>query len=162
MLKIWITTTLTVITVTATNSYAPFNLTWLVIAFSDGSIINSTSKIVPKETWFPDIGFDLLKVMDPGAGRGPPAMGRVPFYVCPDMQGDRKRAKTCGDAEAYYCASWGCETQGSWKTTDRDALIEIIRDPGLQNNCKPSPYRPMLDPSQHPLNRPKQPCIINS
>lgn len=63
--------------VRANNIHIPYNLTWVVTATWDGSVLNSTSQIKPPKTWFPDIGFDLMKVMEPGAARESPGQGRV-------------------------------------------------------------------------------------
>lgn len=43
----------------AANSRQPMNLTWMVLSTTTGEVINSTSAIYPKNTWWPDLEFDI-------------------------------------------------------------------------------------------------------
>lgn len=43
----------------AANPHQPMNLTWMVLSTTTGEVINSTSAIYPKNTWWPDLEFDL-------------------------------------------------------------------------------------------------------
>ena len=43
----------------AANPHQPMNLTWMILSATTGEVINSTSAIHPKNTWWPDLEFDL-------------------------------------------------------------------------------------------------------
>ena len=43
----------------AANPHQPMSLTWMVLSATTGEVINSTSAIYPKNTWWPDLEFDL-------------------------------------------------------------------------------------------------------
>ena len=43
----------------ATNPHQPMNLTWIILSATTGEVINSPSAIYPKNTWWPDLEFDL-------------------------------------------------------------------------------------------------------
>ena len=43
----------------ATNPHQPMNLTWIILSATAGEVINYTLAIYPKNTWWPDLEFDL-------------------------------------------------------------------------------------------------------
>jgi hypothetical protein len=45
------------------NPHQPYHLTWMVIDMSTGEILNQTSKVTPPNVWFPDLTFDLTKLL---------------------------------------------------------------------------------------------------
>lgn len=51
------------------------------------------------------------------------------FYVCPSQGRSREQGRSCGGAESYFCAQWGCETTGEayWKPSSSWDLIIIKR-----------------------------------
>nr|P11370.2 RecName: Full=Retrovirus-related Env polyprotein from Fv-4 locus [Mus musculus]AAA37564.1 envelope glycoprotein [Mus musculus] len=62
------------------------------------------------------------------------------FYVCPGSHRPRW-ARSCGGPEAYYCASWGCETTGraAWKPTSSWDYITVsnnLSSPQAPKACK--------------------------
>ena len=43
----------------AANPHQPMNLTWMILSATTEEVINSTSAIHPRNTWWPDLEFDL-------------------------------------------------------------------------------------------------------
>lgn len=116
--------------ISSPNPHAPLCLTWQIIDTSSGTVLNQTSQMSPKDTWYPDLYVDLLSLIrvqwDPKFAR------RHHFYVCPGhSQTPRGRTKDpCGGAEDYFCASWSCVSTGhTWWTPQKTGDLIAVRRP---------------------------------
>lgn len=104
------------------NPHTPDNHIWR-LKDDYGTVITRVSEVVPLGTWFPELSFDLLKVIPSGWWL---RVGKVLYYVCPSTyDGPPWRKHKCGHLSGgYFCASWGCETQGPWLHQPRpEALV---------------------------------------
>lgn len=129
----------------ATGSpHTPHKVTWQIINTKSGAVLNQTSQIHPKDTWFPELRVDLLTLFprgiypDPfckpaGIGQGigdSKPLRTVYFYVCPEPSRTQSWGKNpCGDAGDYFCASWSCVSTGHiwWKAPRKGDLISVGR-----------------------------------
>ena len=128
--------------ITSANSHHPVNMTWMVYDPETGKILNSSSNVAPKGTWWPVLTFDLCVLMADSAGYGHPPhldlrnpttdrrgsygvfthncegkgsqyLEQVPVYVCPGGGRGWNQIEKCGGVDSFYCAAWGgCETSG--------------------------------------------------
>ena len=55
----------------AQNPHHPANMTWIVYNPETGEVINSSSNVAPKGTWWPILTFDLCILVADGFGHGP-------------------------------------------------------------------------------------------
>ena len=136
------------------SPHHPVNMTWLVYNPETRSLLNLSSNIAPKGTWWPDLTFDLCVlaaensgfsgrslcdfVRDPRFGaiglfdwafqEGRACAGPTPMYVCPGSNRTRDKITRCGDAGSFYCAAWGCETTGTahWLTNSNKGLCAAL------------------------------------
>ena len=141
----------------AQNPHHPANMTWIVYNPETGEVINSSSNVAPKGTWWPILTFDLCILAADGFGHGPHQLHdffahgsyglftrncdgegpyyyeHVPVYVCPGEGRDRSQIEKCGGADSFYCAAWGCETTGTvhWLTNPVKDLIQVKSPPHL-------------------------------
>ena len=56
---------------TSHNPHQPANLTWLIYNPETGEVLNSSSNVAPKETWWPVLTFDLCVLAADSNGFGP-------------------------------------------------------------------------------------------
>ncbi|CAI9167028.1 unnamed protein product [Rangifer tarandus platyrhynchus] len=56
---------------TSHNPHQPANLTWVIYNPETGEVLNSSSSMAPKETWWPVLTFDLCVLAADGNGFGP-------------------------------------------------------------------------------------------
>ena len=107
------------------------------------SLLNSSSNVAPKGTWWPELTFDLcVLAADTNGFQSQPlsdfiksprfgALGLfdwafqgdtsctkpTPMYVClgpgPEEKGGQGQNARCGGADSFYCGTWGCETIGT-------------------------------------------------
>ena len=119
---------------TSHNPHQPANLTWVIYNPETGEVLNSSSNVAPKGTWWPVLTFDLCLLEADGNGfgphqltkffahgsfslfthncerKGPQYYEKVPVYVCPGGGRDRNPIEKCGGVDSFYCAAWGCNT----------------------------------------------------
>ena len=139
---------------TSPNPHHPVNMTWVVFNPETRGLLNSSSNVAPKETWWPELTFDLCVLAADINGFhsprqlsdsiGSPQFGTLglfgwafqgdtprtkptPVYVCPGGGRDRNQTTRCGRADSFYCAAWGCETTGTvhWLTNPVKDLIQV-------------------------------------
>jgi hypothetical protein len=80
------------------NPHQPYHLTWVVIDTSTGEILTKTSKVTPPNVWFPDLTFDLTKLVT-HAG-----ILKDNFYICPGHLKGKSNSKQCrGGIELFLC-----------------------------------------------------------
>uniref|UniRef100_A0A670ZL21 Uncharacterized protein n=1 Tax=Pseudonaja textilis TaxID=8673 RepID=A0A670ZL21_PSETE len=108
------------------NLHQPQNVTWVILD-SHSDIVNWTSERRPPNTWFPELQFDLGRVLlttDDDA-----FIKKHHFYVCPGYKTERSYKKTCGGADQYYCADWSCVSMGYiwWDPPLKGDLIKVTR-----------------------------------
>ena len=53
------------------NPHQPANLTWVIYNPETGEVLNSSSNVAPKGTWWPVLTFDLCMLVCDGSGFGP-------------------------------------------------------------------------------------------
>ena len=99
---------------TSHNPHQPANLTWVIYNPETGEVLNSSSNVALKGTWWPVLTFDLCVLAADGNGfgphqltkffahssfglftrncerKGPQYYEQVPVYVCP---GGKKRSE---------------------------------------------------------------------
>ena len=56
---------------TSHNPHQPANLTWVIYNPETGEVLNSSSNVAPKGTWWPVLTFDLCVLAADGNGFGP-------------------------------------------------------------------------------------------
>ena len=56
---------------TSHNPHQPANLTWVIYNPETGEVLNSSSNVAPKVTWWPVLTFDLCVLAADGNGFGP-------------------------------------------------------------------------------------------
>ena len=56
---------------TSHNPHQPANLTWVIYNPETGEVLNSSSNVAPKGTWWPVLTFDLCVLVADGIGFGP-------------------------------------------------------------------------------------------
>ena len=56
---------------TSHNPHQPANLTWVIYNPETGDVLNSSSNVAPKGTWWPVLTFDLCVPAADGNGFGP-------------------------------------------------------------------------------------------
>ena len=56
---------------TSHNPHQPANLTWVIYNPETGEVLNSSSSMAPKGTWWPVLTFDLCVLVADGNGFGP-------------------------------------------------------------------------------------------
>ena len=139
---------------TSHNPHHPVNMTWAVYNPETGGLLNSSSNVAPKGTWWPELTFDLcVLAADINGFQGPselsdfigspqfetlglfdwafqgdtPHTEPAPVYVCPGGGRDRNQTARCGGADSSYCAAWGCETTGTvhWLANPVKDLIQV-------------------------------------
>jgi hypothetical protein len=95
----------------------------MVIDTSTGEILNQTSKVTPPNVWFPDLTFDLTKLV---ACAG---ILKDNVYVCPRHLKGKSNSKQCGGAPNYFCASWSCVFTGNiwWPPPVKTDLITVSK-----------------------------------
>jgi hypothetical protein len=95
----------------------------MVIDTSTGEILTQTSKVTPPNIWFPDLTFDLTKLV---ARVG---ILKDKFYICPGHLKGKSNGKQCGGASNYFCASWSCVSTGKlwWPPPERTDLITVSK-----------------------------------
>ena len=134
---------------TSHNPHQPANLTWVIYNPETGAVLNSSSNVAPKGTWWPVLTFDLCVLAADGnrvgphqltkffahgsfslftrncERKGPQYYEQVPVYVCPGGGRDWNQIEKCGGVNSFYCAAWGCETTGTvhWLTNSDKDLI---------------------------------------
>jgi hypothetical protein len=80
------------------NLHQPYHLTWVVTDISTGEILTQTSKETPPNVWFPDLNFDLTKLL---ARAG---ILKDNFYVCPGHLKGKSNSKQCrGGIKLFLC-----------------------------------------------------------
>ncbi|XP_059567570.1 MLV-related proviral Env polyprotein-like [Myotis daubentonii] len=140
--RLMLVTLLTLFTIahTAGSPHTPYNLTWQIIDTSSGTVLNQTSQIHLKNTWYPDLYIDLLDLVRISWDS---SFTRVyHFYVCPGhSRTPRGRTRDpCGGAEDYFCASWSCVSTGHiwWTPPKTNDLITMARPaaPACQKSSK--------------------------
>nr|AEW89630.1 envelope glycoprotein [Odocoileus hemionus]AHI49865.1 envelope glycoprotein [Odocoileus hemionus]AHI49869.1 envelope glycoprotein [Odocoileus hemionus]AHI49871.1 envelope glycoprotein [Odocoileus hemionus]AHI49876.1 envelope glycoprotein [Odocoileus hemionus] len=134
------------------DPHHPVNMTWVVYNPETGKLINSSSIVAPRGTWWPILTFDLCVLVADSNGFGPHQLSdffahgtfglfthgwnKVPVYVCPGDGRDRSQINKCGGVDSFYCAAWGCETTGTvdWLRGDSNRdLISVKSDPNHRN-----------------------------
>ena len=119
---------------TSHNPHQPANLTWVIYNPETGEVLNLSSNVAPKGTWWPVLTFDLCMLAADGNGsgpyqltkffahgsfglfthncerKGPQYYAKVPVYVCPGKGRDRNQIEECGRVDSFYFTTWGCET----------------------------------------------------
>jgi hypothetical protein len=105
------------------NPHQPYHLTWVVIDTSTGEILTQTSKVTPPNVWFPDLTFDLTKLV---ARAG---ILKDNFYVCPGHLKGKSNSKQCRGASNYFCTSWSCVSTGNiwWPPPEKTDLITVSK-----------------------------------
>lgn len=122
------------------SPHTPLNNSWVVTYPETGYRAVLAQRVGPLGTsWFPPLSFDLCQLAEHSWHRTQPWKGEVgaqgrlcrygTFYVCPGG----KRTTQCRGAEAYFCASWGCEmsfgaylNENKWRVSKSD-LIRLDR-----------------------------------
>lgn len=116
------------------------NLVWSIHNIETGKKLVLAQGHHALNTWWPDLTFDLCKLAEGSwehtqktkGDSYPPCRFRS-WYFCPG----RTRTYQCGGPEAYYCASWGCETSsnGYWlKGKPRSDYVQFSETtPGESN-----------------------------
>jgi hypothetical protein len=80
------------------NPHQPYHLTWVVIDTSTGESLTQTSKVTPPNIWFPDLTFNLTKLV---ACAG---ILKDNFYICPGHLKGKSNSKQCGGGiELFLC-----------------------------------------------------------
>ena len=139
---------------TSPNPHHLVNMTWVVYTPEIGGLLNSSSNIAPKETWWPELTFDLcVLAADINGFHGPsqlsdfirspqfqalglfdwafqgdtPYTEPTPTYACPGGGRYWNQTARCGGVDSFYCAAWGCETTGMvhWLTNPIKGLIQV-------------------------------------
>jgi hypothetical protein len=116
------------------NPHQPYHLTWMVVDTSTGEIPNQTSKVTPPNIWFPDLTFDLAKLLQ--LTWDDKFIQKHHFYVCPGYLKGKSISKQCGGGVGnYFCASWSCVSTGNiwWTPPVTTDLINVSQPPGSQN-----------------------------
>uniref|UniRef100_A0A670YKN9 Envelope protein n=1 Tax=Pseudonaja textilis TaxID=8673 RepID=A0A670YKN9_PSETE len=108
------------------NSHQPQNVTWVVLD-SHSDIVNWTSEKRPPNTWFPELQFDLGRVLL--STNDDDFIKKHHFYVCPGHKTERSYKMTCGGADQFYCAAWSCVSMGHiwWDPLFKGDLIQVTR-----------------------------------
>nr|KAF6387451.1 hypothetical protein mMyoMyo1_007947 [Myotis myotis] len=136
--------TLLVNTPATGSPHTPYNITWQIIDTNSAVILNQTSQIHPKDTWFPELRIDLLTLLPNPLDTSDYCLGAaihqafedskprrtLYFYVCPGHSQARSRGNDpCGSAGDYFCASWSCVSIGHiwWKAPKKGDLITVGR-----------------------------------
>ena len=139
---------------TSANPHHPVNMTWVVYNPETRGLLNSSSNVAPKGTWWPVLTFDLcVLAADINGFHGPsqlsdfigspqfgtlglfgwafqgdtPCTKPTPVYVCPGGERDQNQTARCGGVDSFYCAAWGCETTGRvhWLTNPVKDLLQV-------------------------------------
>ena len=129
-------------------------MTWVVYNPETGGLLNSSSNVAPKGTWWPELTFDLCALAaDINGFHSPsqlsdfigspqfetlglfgwafqgdtPRTKPTPVYVCPGGGRGRNQIARCREVDSFYCAAWGCETTGTvhWLTNPIKDLIQV-------------------------------------
>ncbi|XP_021494926.1 MLV-related proviral Env polyprotein-like [Meriones unguiculatus] len=143
ILRLLIVCTLLPLITASAPAHQPLNLTWKIIATATGEVVNATSRLAPRNTWWPQLEFDLCDLAhasgtwdhdSPEEGYGCKYPGyraslrNRHFYVCPGHDKTDSWIDKCGGPEQYFCASWGCESTGHiWWEANRKDLITVHR-----------------------------------
>lgn len=106
------------------SPHTPYNVTWTISSLG-GEVINQTSQVAPPSVYFPEIRFDLCKLMN---GDESCSMFGRGIYACPAGTNHLK----CGGPEVGFCREWGCETTGTvyWRPQSGDSPITLSELPG--------------------------------
>ena len=99
---------------TSHNPHQPANLTWVIYNPETGEVLNSSSNVAPKGTWWPVLTFDLCMLAANGNGFGPHQLTKFfalgsfslftrncelkgpQYYECPGGRKDQSQIKKCG------------------------------------------------------------------
>lgn len=127
----------------AESPHTPLNITWQIIDASSGTILNQTSQTHPRDTWFPELRFDLLSLFPTGCPSGLCLEKERHFYVCPGHS--QKPKDPCGSAADYFCASWSCVSTGHiwWTPPKSGDLITVKRPPTPPHSSWRLPLSPV-------------------
>lgn len=134
----------------------PYNITWLISDLKTGDIINSTTQVGPIREIWPDLYFDLCKLM----GADEVCISRDGVYVCPGTGRTRDKVRNCGGPKVGFCGAWGCETTVtvSWKQGSSTDMIKVQEVPGTNlppGHCGGKDCKKCLNGVKgrcHPLN----------
>ena len=118
--------------VTSHNPHHPVNMTWVVYNPETRGLLNLSSSVAPKGTWWSELTFGLcVLAADINGFHGPsqlsdfigspqfetrglfgwafqgdtPRTKPAPVYVCPGGGRDRNQIARCGGVDSFYCAS---------------------------------------------------------
>ena len=85
---------------TSHNPHQPANLTWVIYNPETGQVLNLSSNVACKGTWWPVLIFDLCVLAADSNGFGPHQLTKcsqyyeqVPIYVCLGGRRDRNNHK---------------------------------------------------------------------
>ena len=101
------------------------NLTWVIYNPETGEVLNSSSNVAPKGTWWPVLTFDLCVLAADDNGfcphqltkffahgsfslftrncerKGPQYYEQVPVYVCPGGRKDQNQTEKCRGVDSF-------------------------------------------------------------
>ena len=110
---------------TSHNPHQPAHLTWVIYNPETGEVLNSSSNVAPKGTWWPVLTFDLCVLAADGNGfgphqltkffahgsfslfthnceqKGPQYYEQVPVYVCPGGRKDQNQIEKCERVDSF-------------------------------------------------------------
>lgn len=116
------------------NPHQPYQITWLLHNGKTGAELNRTSGVHPVGTWWPDLYFNLFKLL---AGSGiedwnEEEVKTMGFYTCPGYKQDLD----CRGGEEYFCYRWSCVTSNDgydkWQVTRKDLITMQFADQSIR------------------------------
>lgn len=107
--------------------------TWTIRNGQTSELWNSTTRVAPLFTWFPDLYFNLErieggleKLAELHKWKARQTIRSNGFFICPAYKRGAWRQK-CGGFESLFCASWDCvvANDGQWKWNVKPDLITM-------------------------------------